>query len=581
MENYTCEECQSFKSEHFCETCQEFLCWLCDKSIHSKGNRRHHFRALLCKSCPNVSSHICQTCCTPTCTSCFHTHSDHYLTPISCIYPTIVYWDLGIISPDKELFFSALEKLKEKYPKLTKVKIFGKKSLFLNEIEGKVNIEYLSTGGDLRGVFIDISLLYQFFGHFLVITDKIENFKPYIQRILGTVEIKKIKVAYWHDYLNEIDIEDVKGSVNPHFDGFDEELQFKVDKVCNWMLNYLKSFAEKGKISLVYSQFQSAAISEVQLSCDQVTELVTYLSEQKLIIVVEKQFTVDLKQKFISLRLNQLSVEVLSWVVNSLKLDEMLPTERAILARLKDTFDYKPSQDQWSEFIDTFKTPHKAAYHQSTFSLFASQDSHFRLKKYRDSSLNTETYLIYPIDENWKAYDKYLKSGDVLNEKTTETWGEFKDFFFTHFSEGNYEENAIPGGRYGCAQFLKHFGSDGLKELSVGKLNYLVQLAIDDDLLRYQKNLLVWSQCLKLGNENDVQGKVRRVEECLKVILNKFKEGISLAQLPGVLSGYIDFHLDLQELGYAKLKDLVLGVDGVKIVKKSNKHQFAVLTKVI
>lgn len=52
---------------------------------------------------------------------------------------------------------------------------------------------------------------------------------------------------------------------------------------------------------------------------------------------------------------------------------------------------------------------------------------------------------------------------------------------------------AIPGGRYGCAQFIKICGPPILSKLSLGRLAQMIQQAVQDDLLRYHKTLLVWT----------------------------------------------------------------------------------------
>lgn len=63
-----------------------------------------------------------------------------------------------------------------------------------------------------------------------------------------------------------------------------------------------------------------------------------------------------------------------------------------------------------------------------------------------------------------------------------------------NFPEVDFDEvRAIPGGRYGCAQFVKICGPSNLKNCSLGKLAQLVQYAVKEDVLRYHKTLLVWT----------------------------------------------------------------------------------------
>jgi len=61
---------------------------------------------------------------------------------------------------------------------------------------------------------------------------------------------------------------------------------------------------------------------------------------------------------------------------------------------------------------------------------------------------------------------------------------------------------AIPGGRYGCAQFIKICGPPILSKLSLGRLAQMIQQAVQDDLLRYHKTLLVWTN--KIITEQDL-----------------------------------------------------------------------------
>lgn len=54
--------------------------------------------------------------------------------------------------------------------------------------------------------------------------------------------------------------------------------------------------------------------------------------------------------------------------------------------------------------------------------------------------------------------------------------------------------NAIPGGRYGCAQFIKICGSPELQSLSLGRIAQMIQQLVSDDIMRYHKTLLIWTK---------------------------------------------------------------------------------------
>lgn len=169
------------------------------------------------------------------------------------------------------------------------------------------------------------------------------------------------------------------------------------------------------------------------------------------------------------------------------------------------------------------------------------------------------------------------------------------------FLSSGEELRTIPGGRYGCTQFLKVCGPESLKQCSLGKLAQLVQRTISEDLLRYQRTLLVWTGALdkrkvvegkpenkksvsslkshsnlndsfreqhfhihkKSGSRNDVinpGGKFQATKTAILEVLRENESGISLAQLPLYLKPKLTFPLDLAELGFAKLKDLILAI---------------------
>lgn len=150
---------------------------------------------------------------------------------------------------------------------------------------------------------------------------------------------------------------------------------------------------------------------------------------------------------------------------------------------------------------------------------------------------------------------------------------------------------AIPGGRYGCAQFAKTCGPPELSKCSLGKLSQMVQKAINDEVIKYQKTLLVWSETLSKDQafgyntqeelckkKSELTQKLEMVQRALIEILLANPEGVSLAQLPVYLKKRLPFNYSLSELGFGKLKDLVLSMnDKIKIDNKSNNHPFAVL----
>ena len=120
----------------------------------------------------------------------------------------------------------------------------------------------------------------------------------------------------------------------------------------------------------------------------------------------------------------------------------------------------------------------------------------------------------------------------------------------------------------------------------------MVQEAIREDILRYHRTLIVWAAKVdKHKSTNSVDGedqekslirasKLQQVKQALLEILAESKSGMSLAQLPQNLKKKLVFPLDLNELGFPKLKELILSMnDQIKIELKGTNHPFAYLLK--
>ena len=111
-------------------------------------------------------------------------------------------------------------------------------------------------------------------------------------------------------------------------------------------------------------------------------------------------------------------------------------------------------------------------------------------------------------------------------------------------------------------------------------------------MLRYHKTLLVWTTTVdkhkKLAEEMQkeshknaaIQAKLSVVKNALIEILAESKTGMSLAQLPLYMRRKLPFQLDLNELGFPKLKDLILSMsDRIKLELRGHNHPFAYLIK--
>ena len=118
------------------------------------------------------------------------------------------------------------------------------------------------------------------------------------------------------------------------------------------------------------------------------------------------------------------------------------------------------------------------------------------LKEYFTEDIN-KFWEKYDLDDNTNDQDqeeKIKKSKKHRNSTEVTSISPIGGFIYSPIDEGL---RAIPGGRYGCAQFAKTWGPFELRQCSLGKLSQMVQKAISDDILRYQKTLLVWVESIE------------------------------------------------------------------------------------
>ena len=126
----------------------------------------------------------------------------------------------------------------------------------------------------------------------------------------------------------------------------------------------------------------------------------------------------------------------------------------------------------------------------------------------------------------------------------------------------------IPGGRYGLTQFIKYYGPFEYKKMSYGKLSKLVQMVIEEGILRYNSTYLVKASTVHTNtntkiseiSKNDdleIQKKIQKIREKLIEALLENKNYIPLAQVKAMLTKKLDFKLDLEELGFKKLRKMI------------------------
>ena len=609
-----CEECMKSNTVFHCVECEQSLCSPCDFLIHRGGKRKGHKRLGLCHSCHCHATQHCSTCIQNLCTACLSMHTYHTISPILSQNYIALFWDLNsqkLITGDE--ISQTLISVKNLYSRIDIFKVYGDSYFKWKHLFSNTQAEYSHPEGirESEAILIDISLLSKDrVAEILLISSKANMYKAHLNQIQSGLPKIKFFVSLSFPAIVPIPISDLPnetrstlippkpGLIKPLSGDFKAQDKLNADQFPVYqifsrkknqtlsqdhLLTYLKELSDSGLIMHDSSWLCKVLAQRSRVSVSQSANIIKELEALGHIHSTERVFC-DLKTMyFSSLKIESLSFESLLWALRSLKVDEMLPTERAIQSRIKEAFDFKVSSSEWSYLQDIIKNMHrhthtKSAPEQINYSLFScSSTPVFILKEVTDPVTRSKIFVIYPKGEEWESIDQFIKEGDVLGVKKTDEWQAFQNFLSEYFNVPDPDSRAIPGGRYGCAQFLKFCGNQVLRNCSLGKLSYMVQLSIDEDLLRYHKTLLIWTpNSPKPLVDNENTEKLIIIQNKIIEVLRENREGMSLAQLPLYVKRKLMFPLNITELGFAKLKDLLLTLPEIEIEQRGNNHPFAV-----
>lgn len=596
-----CEECSSTTAAVFCQDCEQDLCDKCNESLHRGGKRKDHVRVLKCENTLETVKSLEKNSNEEVSFGNIDILVKDMLHQNSNQNSVRLFWDLLNVNLNLNQVQETASLINTRYSPNAKMYAYGKDIKQIQGFLAQYNFEarYNSHLGDLATLINDVSQEYDDYIKTIIIT-----LRPYLikQHLIKSLELNQLsKLFFIPDTkdMNEISVDEVMySSSNARWSraSADKEL-YKLTRrkaaasessLELSMISYLKDLAYEGKIMHEMNELIENLTVWMRISKKNAHELISAGCKLgKLLQQVKK--VGDMEITIISLKIEKLDQENLLWVLRSLKNDEMISTEKAIQSRIKEAFDFKVPPNAWTNFIESTLKPqrlhHKKSFSDSqSFSFFSQNDKKktrnfsFYSKKVKDYVSGVEIFIIYPINEEWISYDQYIKSGDVFKIKQTRDWDLFIKFFEDLFNTESPEEKAISGGRYGCAQYLKAFTDYPLKSSTLGKLSYMIQLAIDEDLLRYHKTLLVWVPSFdKKGRDDKLQ--LFSAKRSVVDALAQCPDGISLAQLPTIIKEKLPFDLDLSKLGFAKLKDLILDIPDIELISKGKNHPFVRLVK--
>lgn len=374
------------------------------------------------------------------------------------------------------------------------------------------------------------------------------------------------------------------------------------------------SLAKQGDLMIPKNQFNEKLREEMlEFKISLTDEILNSLKVNKVIHITTRKFGEWGNFDYVSMFLDEISIESLDWCLRSLRKDRMTPREKLVYSRLKECFGVNLSNQDWRGHLKYLLAQSKKsekAFERRVHINFKKSNLSFLLSIEKEPEKNSDILVIYPdgkeyiiddtkeFDENdqklWKEFleffDRFFESSQSSDyssrrnspSTSSNNWTSSVENIFTKelskkppYSPHKSISKIIPGGKYGAAQFVKCCGPERLKCLSLGKLSIFVQEAISRNVLIYKKTNLMKAENINIKKEILIdltkgtfsresvrlnpgkQEKLKQVQRIILNILSANKEGVTLSKLPKLINEALHFKLDLQELGFSKLKQLL------------------------
>lgn len=623
MESSLCNECEQNLAKLACFNCEQLLCPLCDEKIHDKGKRKAHSRESLSQA-PIKPSNQSLSKAMVCCISFDFDEKEGFLENkkqlkgfldeesikrgSSLIY--LLIWNNQnekvnkmLLSVQNELkqrvlvifiraltdFIDFLNNVKEKFSSihyLIAQNISFEISSFLPNYEGNYNIDYFDNQYRLynKGKLLENTIKKGFKGDFLNTPLK-KSESPYNNR----------ETPYKANFLES----PLEKPLIPDFQAYKpcKSLPFIISR---FIQDFLRFSAQEGILMLekgdILTKLSSELVIKGLCTAPEAGFLLFEAEKAKLFHTTIRKFDTQVNIfYYISLHLETFSLEALIWVLKSLSQDKLTPTEKALLNRIKEAFCLKI-------------TP--ADFHSLLLSFTRRMDANSLIKA--PKGLPSIVIEVSKEIEGFSLFLAWEKRGfedqGVLSALNQEEWDEFLDFlrkfFFLSMSQASFKtveslvekqepkrkgvfmnkkflRRFIPGGKYGCCQYIKCCGTPRLKKVSFGRLTLFVQEAIERGLLEYYKTLLVATEGLREGKvdlttkdiikKQDIKvlpsQKLLEVKGLILKIIGSFPQGINLARLPKMIQFYTNVPFDCQDYGGKKLKDLLLMFPEVEMIE--------------
>ena len=114
------------------------------------------------------------------------------------------------------------------------------------------------------------------------------------------------------------------------------------------------AYALEGDILVDYNQILRDVIEVTKLSETDAQNILLRMSDLNIIIINTRQVTQSQSLNLVSLKLEFITLENLYWVIKSLLLDRVTPSEEILIARIKEAFGLKLKPKSWSKVFEKF-----------------------------------------------------------------------------------------------------------------------------------------------------------------------------------------------------------------------------------
>jgi hypothetical protein len=366
------------------------------------------------------------------------------------------------------------------------------------------------------------------------------------------------------------------------------------ERICRFAYERLVKRAKAGKPMMLFSKLKLSLENEFgknDILQNHLEECLLTYPVKPLFHKTERNLGQDVKVVYFSICLDEISVESLLWIIRSIFLDRMEPNQVLIQSRFKEYFALKIPMKEWNFFVKSLCENPEFSNKMNTYSkifgniqVVKNNDDNFIFKikdlnwEYEDNSF---------VDNNDEDYIEFLKFLDIFFEETESEL--FKKFFEKEKiglssvknsklrKNSNNSQNklktllktqnikkAIPGGMYGCVLLLKSMDNKIFNSSSMGRLHALIKKALKDQVIIHYKTLIIKEKNNKPINEKTKQYLIEEAKKRILIILEESgNRGITLAQMHNFLIKRFGKKYDFPKLGFPKLKNFLMTIDGV------------------